>query len=209
MYTNIATDPIPLTVKPGIKDDNLNLVQPKNFSQKNGLSVSILARDILPIHTNLNDFESIGFNNNRILIYLVGIASPIIIYVFGTGYIRYNQRLKDDSSYFRSQGAYNIAKNRLNLLSSSNIESKDFVKELSQIIREYIGNKINLQGTAFTPIEVENKLTENNFEHEKINDVRKLLEKFESMQYTPVAIDKNGQLIAESINLLKNLEKST
>ena len=75
----------------------------------------------------------------------------------------------------------------------------------------YIGTIKNRasKNRFFLFIKFENKLTENNFEHEKINDVRKLLEKFESMQYTPIEIDKNGQLIAESIDLLKNLEKST
>lgn len=207
-YNTISTNPIHLTVKPGVKDNTLNLVQPKFApSQQNGASVSILARDILPIHTRLKDFESIGFNNSDRVTYAIGIVTPILIYIFAAGYIRYNHRIKDDTSYSRRQSAHNIAKKKLNQLSSSNTESKDFVRELSQIIREYIGNKLNLQGTAFTSIEVEKKLTENYFEHGKITAVRKFLEKCESMQYTPVPIDKNSELIDESVDLLKELEK--
>ena len=207
-YITVSTSPIHLTVKQGTKDDRLNLVQPKSLpSQQNGSSVSILARDILPIHTQLKDFENITFNNTDRATYAIGIVTPILIYIFAAGYIRYNQRIKNDTSYSRRQGAYNIAKKKLNQLSSSNTEPKDFVRELSQIIREYIGNKLNLQGTAFTPVEVEKKLTENYFEHEKIIAVRKLLEKCESMQYTSVAITKNSQLIDESADLLKKLEK--
>ena len=50
-------------------------------------------------------------------------------------------------------------------------------------------------------------LTENYFEYEKIIAVRKLLEKCESMQYTPITVGKNNQLIDESVDLLKEFEK--
>ena len=207
-YNTVSTNQIHLTVKPGIKDDKLNLVQPKSeSSQRNGSSVSILARDILPIHTRLEDFKTVAFDNTDRVVFAIGMLTPFFIYIFAAGYIRYNHRIKDDTSYSRKQYAYNTAKKKLNQLSSSNIEPKDFVRELSQIIREYIGNKLNLQGTAFTPTEVEKKLTENYFEHKKIIAVRKLLEKCESMQYTPIFIGINRQLINESVNLLKELEK--
>ena len=207
-YNTISTNRIPLKVKPGTKDDKLNLVQPKpESSQRNGSSVSILARDILPIHTQLKDFESMAFNNTDRVIYIIGIVTPILIYIFASGYIRYNHRIKDDISYSRRQQAHNIAKKKLNQLSSSDTEPKDFVRALSQIIREYIGNKLNLQGTAFTSIEVEKKLTENYFEQKKIIAVRKLLEKCESMQYSPDTTGENSQLITESVVLIKELEK--
>ena len=131
----------------------------------------------------------------------------LLLYIFVAGYIRYNHRIKDDASYFRKQTAYNIAKKKLYKLSLSNTKSKSFVRELSQIIREYIGNKLNLQGTAFTSIEVEKKLTENCYEHQKIISVKKLLEKCESLQYMPVATGENSELIDESVDLLKELEK--
>jgi len=207
-YNILSTSPINLTVKPGVKDDTLNLVQPESMSyQRNGSSVSILARDILPIHTQLNDYENISFNNTDRAIYGIGIVAPVLLYIFVAGYIRYYHRIKDDASYFRKQTAYNIAKKKLYKLSLSNTESKIFVRELSQIIREYIGNKLNLQGTAFTSIEVEKKLTENCFEQQKIISVKKLLQKCESMQYMPVATGENSELIDESVYLLKELEK--
>ena len=53
-----------LSVEPGNVENKLNLVQPNTSpSQQNGSSVSLLARDILPIHTRAKDFESGDFNN--------------------------------------------------------------------------------------------------------------------------------------------------
>ena len=207
-YNTISTNPISLTIKPGPGTENLNLVQSKTApTQQNGSTVSILARDILPIHTHVEDFESVVFDKNRRIMYMVGILFPTLIYLLAAGYIRYNHKMNEDMSYSRRQVAHRKAMKKLDQLSVSNPEPKDFVRELSQIIREYIGDKLNLQGTAFTSKEVEEKLNENTFADDKIFAIKKLLEKIESMQYMPVVVDKDHCLIDETAELLMNLEK--
>ena len=207
-YNTISTNPISLTIKPGTGTENLNLVQSKTApTQQNGSTVSILARDILPIHTHVEDFESVVFDKNRRIMYMVGILFPTLIYLLAAGYIRYNHKMNEDMSYSRRQVAHRKAMKKLDQLSVSNPEPKDFVRELSQIIREYIGDKLNLQGTAFTSKEVGEKLNKNTFTDDKIFAIKKLLEKFESMQYMPVVADKDHCLIDETAELLINLEK--
>ena len=207
-YNTISTNPINLTINPRTDTEKLNLVQPKmTLSKKNGSSVAILARDILPIHTNVEDFESVVFDKSRRIVYGFGILLPILIYLIAAGYIRYNHKMNEDMSYSRRQVAHRKAMKKLEQLSVSNQESKDFVRELSQIIREYIGDKLNLQGTAFTSKEVEEKLNKYNFANDKISGIKKLLEKLESMQYMPVVADKDHCLIDETAELLMNLEK--
>ena len=207
-YNTISTNPISLTIKPGTGTENLNLVQSGVApTQQNGSTVSILARDILPIHTRVEDFKSVTFDKNQRIMYMTGILIPILIYLIAAGYIRYNHKMNEDKSYSRRQVAHRKAMKKLNQLSLSNPESKDFVRELSQIIREYIGDKLNLQGTAFTSKEVGEKLNKNTFADDKIFAIKKLLEKFESMQYMPVVADKDHRLIDETAELLINLEK--
>jgi len=207
-YNTISTNPISLTIKPATGTENLNLVQSKMApTQQNGSTVSILARDILPIHTRIEDFKSVTFDKKQRIIYKVGIIFPILIYLIAAGYIRYNHKMNEDMSYSRRQVAHRKAMKKLDQLSVSNPESKDSVRELSQIIREYIGDKLNLQGTAFTSKEVGEKLNKNTFADDKIFAIKKLLEKFESMQYMPVVADKDHRLIDETAELLINLEK--
>jgi len=195
-YNTISTNPISLTIKPVTGTENLNLVQSKTApTQQNGSTVSILARDILPIHTRVEDFKSVTFDKNQRIMYMVGILFPILIYLIAAGYIRYNHKMNEDKSYSRRQVAHRKAMKKLDQLSVSNPEPKDFVRELSQIIREYIGDKLNLQGTAFTSKEVGEKLNKNTFTDDKIFAIKKLLEKFESMQYMPVVADKDHSLI--------------
>lgn len=207
-FNTISTNPINLIIKPGTGTENLNLVQSKTApAQKNGSTVSILARDILPIHTRVEDFKSVTFNMNQRIKYMVGILFPTIVYILAAGYIRYNHKMNEDMSYSRRQVAHRKAMKKLDQLSLSNPEPKDFVRELSQIIREYIGDKLNLQGTAFTSKEVGEKLNKNTFADDKIFAIQKLLEKIESMQYMPVVVDKDHCLIDETAELLMNLEK--
>ena len=130
-YNTILTNPISLTIKPGTGTENLNLVQSKMApTQQKGSTVSILARDILPIHTHVEDFETVIFDKNRRIMYMVGIILPTLIYLLAAGYIRYNHKMNEDMSYSRRQVAHRKAMKKLDQLSVSNPEPKDFVREL-------------------------------------------------------------------------------
>ncbi len=209
-YITTSTKVINLTVIPGVSNENLNLVTPSTprTDQKNS-EISILARDILPIHTRLESFKNLSIGSNAKIIYVLSFFLPVIIYLFATVYIRYTHQMNNNTAFSRKHKAYIKAKQNLNHLSKSNYQGKDLVKKLSLIIREYIGDKLNLQGTAFTPKEVEKSLIDNNFALEKISNIKKLLKKYESMQYAPISINEDQNLINESINLLKILEEKS
>lgn len=207
-YNAISSNSINLSIKPSVNTEKLNLIQPKTaLHQKNNSTVSILARDILPIHTRLEDFESDTLVKNQQIIYIFGVLLPVLIYLIAAGYIRYNHQMNEDISYSRRQVAHRKAMQKLDQLSTSTLRSKDFVRELSQIVREYIGDKLNLQGTAFTAKEVEEKLNKNTFARDKISSVKNLLEKCESLQYSPFVTLNENSLIEETTKLLVKLEK--
>ena len=209
-YITTSTKVINLTVMPGVGNENLNLVTPSTprTDQKNS-EISILARDILPIHTRLESFKNLSIGNNTKIIYVLSFFLPVIIYLFATVYIRYTHQMKNNTIFSRKHKAYNKAKQSLDHLSKSNYQKKDLIKKLSLVIREYLGDKLNLQGTAFTPKEMEKILINNNFPLERISIIKKLLNKYESMQYSPVSINEDQGVIDESINLLKILEKKS
>ena len=92
---------------------------------------------------------------------------------------------------------------------SEHADSKDFGRELSEILREYIGNKLNLQGKAITAEEVEIRLKESDYETGNAEDTRKLLEKCETLQYAPINSGSTKELLKQSENLIKLLEKQS
>lgn len=208
-YRQVKTRPITLTVHPSSAEETLNHVQSSSTnSTLTKPEIEILARDILPLHTQLNDFQNF---NSKIGVYtLIGFVSPALLFVIAAIFIRQQKRLTTDVAFYRNQKAYKTASQKLeNLVQNQNSESKEFVSELSEILREYIGDKLNMQGKAITAAEVEHKLKESDYQPNAANNTRKLLEKCEALLYTPVSSGNNLELLNESHDLIKTLEKKS
>jgi hypothetical protein len=205
-YVTTKTDPIQLEVLPGENDEKMNLVDSKNLIQG---KVKVLGTDIFPNHTNLADFSNQKPTKEVKLIYYAGGIVPILSYLVIAVFVRQKRKLKYDSAFARNKKAYKSAKIKLDSLSSKNHNPKNFIQELSQILREYIGDKLNLNGAAFTSDEAINKLKEREFPEEQIISIQKLLEKLEKIQYGGIEIttDVQGNLIDQSLETLKKLEK--
>jgi len=205
-YVTTSSKPIKLTVLPSKSEETFKVVEADD--QIKSPSVKILGEDIFPIHTKLSDFDSNEIKDSQLLGYSVALVTPVILFI-GLAYLyRHREQLKNDSALSRNRIAFKQAKQQLDELSSSRTnDQKHLAGELSKILREYIGNKLNLQGNAFTSHEVESKLKGNIFKEEQIHTTRKLLEKYESMQFSPKANEKYDTLIDESRDTLLQLEK--
>nr|NIU43999.1 hypothetical protein [Nitrospinaceae bacterium]NIW05589.1 hypothetical protein [Nitrospinaceae bacterium]NIX34128.1 hypothetical protein [Nitrospinaceae bacterium]NIY14886.1 hypothetical protein [Nitrospinaceae bacterium] len=78
---------------------------------------------------------------------------------------------------------------------------------MSKVLREYLGDKLNLEGRAITSAEVEAKMRTRQYTEEQVQSVRQMLEKYESLQFAPVSGGNGGDLLEESRALLDRLEK--
>jgi hypothetical protein len=205
-YVTTKTNSIQLEVLPGENDEKMNLVDSKNLTQG---KVKILGTDIFPNHTNLADFSNQEPTKEVKSIYYAGGLVPILSYIVIAAFARQKRKLRHDSAFARNKKAYKLAKIKLDSLSSKNHNPKNFIQELSQILREYIGDKLNLNGAAFTAVEAISKLKEKEFPEEQIISIQKLLEKLEKIQYggTEMTTDFQENLIDQSLETLKKLEK--
>jgi len=208
-YRQILTQPIKINVSPLTAKENLNLVQSnplENISAQP--EIENLAEDILPLHTQLDDFQNINTKIDTQTI--VEFISPAIFFLISTFFIKYKKRLTTDVAFYRNQKAYKTATEKLqNLTHSQGKNSRSFANELSEILREYIGNKLNLEGKAITATEVEAKLKASDFKGGQVDSARKLLEKFEALQFAPKSSGNNHELLNESQSLIKILEKES
>jgi len=205
-YVTATTAPIELEVLPGENDEKMNLVDSKNLTPG---KVKVIGTDIFPNHTNLEDFSNQKPTKEVKSIYYAGGFVPILSYLTIAAFARQKRKLKHDSAFARNKNAFKLAKTKLDSLSSKAYDSKNFIQELSQVLREYIGDKLNLNGAAFTSDEAINKLKERKFPEEQISSMQKLLEQLEQIQYGGVEITSNiqGNLINKSLETLKKLEK--
>lgn len=205
-YVTTEAAPIQLEVLPGENDEKMNLVDSKSLTPG---KVKILGTDIFPNHTNLEDFSNQKPTQKVKLAYYAGGFVPILGYFLIAALAHQKRKLRHDSAFARNKKAYKLAKTKLDSLASKNHNPKNFIQELSQILREYIGDKLNLNGAAFTSVEAINKLKEKDFPEEQIISIHNLLEKLEKVQYGGIEMttDFQGNLIDQSLKILKKLEK--
>ncbi len=201
-YVSIQTQALPLTVSPGTGDPKLKGVESGSYTTgKTG-------EDILPIHTGPEIFESQNFTTGSGILYGLGLLLPAGLFLITSGIYKRQQRLKYDIAFSRSHGAYKQALKKVHALLPDS-DPREIARELSLIVREYLGNILNLQGTAITSIEVEAKLRKGNFSAEEIQATREFLEKHETLQYAPTMGNPPEELIQDARNLLGQLEKKS
>ena len=211
-YRVAQTQPISLNIKPSTTKEELNLVQSRQQNaQAPKPEIEILGRDILPIYTELDKFQNDGTHSHSSAFLGIGLGSPVILFILSVFIIKRQKRMKYDVAFYRRQNAYKKATQRLKKMSAlehSNLSApKELGRKLSEILREYIGNKLNLQGKAITAEEVEIRLKESGYESAEVT--RKLLERCETLQFAPTTRGSTKELLGESENLIKLLEKQS
>jgi len=208
-YLSIQTQPLSLAVSPGKGDPKFKMVEPgTSNANKTGGSIKKTGEDILPIHTGPDVFENQDLSTQSWILYGIGLLLPAVFFLAYNTLHKRQERLKNDVAFSRRQGAYKQALKKMAALPPDN-DSREIVRELSLIIREYLGNILNLQGTAITSTEVKEKLIRGNFSPDEIQMTQELLEKHETFQYAPTEGSLPENLIQDARNLLDQLENKS
>jgi hypothetical protein len=174
-YVSIETQALPLTVSPGKDDSRLKgVASGSDTTGRSGDSIQKSREDILPIHTGPEVFESQNLATGSGMLYGIGLLLPAGLFLITSGIYKRRQRLKYDIAFSRSHGTYKQALKKMHALSPDS-DPREIARELSLIVREYLGNILNLQGTAITSTEVEAKLRKGNFSAEEIQATREFL----------------------------------
>ena len=208
-YRQAQTHPIEVNVRPSSSQETLNLVQSNSLGNIIAKpKIEILAEDILPLHTTLDDFNNINTKINASTV--LEFTFPTIFFLICAFFIQQKKRLATDMAFYRSQKAYKTASQKLESLPhSKNLDSKEFASELSEILRGYIGDKLNMKGKAITAAEVEYKLKKLDYQTNQVNITRNLLEKCDTLQYAPESFENYQELLNETQGLIKSLEKNS
>lgn len=208
-YIHVKTSRMALDIQPASGKESLAFVKPEtppSFQEEN--PINIIGKDILPLHTTLEDFRDRRLTGQRIFWIVCGVILPAVLFILYVSIHRYRQRMKWDTTFSRNQTAHKIAQEKLEGLMSV-LDGKDFARQLSLILREYIGNKLNLKGTAFTPLEMKDLLRSRNFGEESILLSYQLLDECEACQYSQGADTDREKILEESKLLLDRLEKAS
>ncbi len=201
-YRTAATAAIPLQVTPGEGKEDLNLTEA--IAPTTGkVAVRILADDLLPIYRGLDVVRS---RRVQPWVLTVGLIAPALVFV-GTLLIqRRRNRFASDHGLRRRHHATRRFRVGLKELTTGSPDPGQGARTASKLLREYIGDKLGIEGSALTPAEVDERLREKGVDEVLVDETHGLLANLEASQYG--ASEVEAEALAEQLDsLVRRLER--
>jgi hypothetical protein len=204
-FRQIQTAAIPLRVAPREGREDLNLTE--SVAPTTGkVAVRILADDLLPIYKGLDAVRPPWTQGRGSWLFWAGLLVPPLL--FGGLWIgqRRRERFALDSALRRRHHALREVRKGLKQIRHAGDSTHEVSQAASRCLREYVGDKLGMEGSALTPTEVEQQLRGCGVAEEWVGKARDLLEQLEAAQYggEPVIAE---DAIARIEDVVKGLEK--
>jgi len=207
-YEVASSKEITFTSLPSSEEEKLHLVENlSGLGEKE--SIKVLQKDILPISTSISSLKDQRLNLYN-PVYSVFFLMPVLSYLSCLIYKRRRDRYRMDIKFARNKKAFGDARKKLKWIKSLSEKDKDdFYTVLSKTIREYLGDKLNVSGSALTPAEIKEQLETAGINKQSVEDVKTFLEKLEYEKFVSRGISPNEKeaLLKSGEELLKRLEK--
>ena len=196
-FQEIRSAAIQLTVSPGEGKEELNLTE--SVAPTTGkVAVRILADDLLPIHKGLEVVTPTKIDRFGSSLFWLGMIVPAL--VFGAVFVsqRRRERFALDAGLRRRHHARRQMRKAW--------RSVDSAESASLCLRQYIGDKLGLEGSAMTPTEVDLGLRERGVDEELAATAHQLLARLEAAQYGGDPVEPAAAKV-EIETLVKFLER--
>lgn len=183
-YRVARTAPLVLTVEKDREREPLHLVSAVPLPGSKS-SIKILGEDILPIHTGPAGARRQLPSGASLYAYLAGLLLPPCIFAVCYGKKRRQERLEIDQPIMRRKQSRKKADSLLKKARRQIRQPEDeaFLRHLSRSLRGLIGDKLNLNTLACTPVEIHRCLLERGLPEEEARGTREFLEQLEYEQY--------------------------
>jgi len=196
-FREIQTAAIPLTVAPGEDREDLNLTE--SLAPTTGkVAVRILADDLLPIYKGLDTVSPSWIRTSGPWIFWAGLLLPAMVYAATFISHRRRERFALDTSLRRRHHALRRLRKGLRTVESP--------ASASRYLRQYIGDKLGVEGSALTPTEVDLQLREWGVDEQLATATHSLLERLETAQYGGNPVPPSAA-VTEIGDLVRSLER--
>jgi hypothetical protein len=164
--------------------------------------IKIFGKDILPIHTSVTALTPVRITPLSSLIIILFLL-PII--GFGTCFFvkRRAEAYASDISLVRNKYAFKQFTKRLSSLRKPlSQDEASFYRDAAKSIKDFIGDKLNVTGSALTAAEIEQQLTEAHVNGTTIKECTTVIEMLEAGQFASRQYSQE-----EKIALLTSMKK--
>jgi len=201
-YRSTRSPELALHVLPGKGEEELRLTE--SMAPTTGkVAVRILADDILPVH---KDLEVVDRPLGGRTVFFGGLLAPPLFFAGLLLVHRRRERHSANAGLRRRRGALKRARKALSELKDS-ADPAATARSVSLILRSYIGDKLDLEGGALTPVEAAHHLRRVATEPKLVTEVEKLLTLLDGLQYGAARSTSSAEPRGELEDLLPRLEE--
>jgi hypothetical protein len=199
-YRTAMSNEISLQVLPAEGQEELRLTE--TLAPSTGkVAVRILAEDILPVYAGIDGIGGPRRPNPPALAAIL--LLPLLLYLFGLAAARRRARYREDTGLQRRRRALARARHRLQRISHDS--DATMTEELSRCLREYLGDKLGLEGIALTAADARHRLAERGLEPPQVEEVGALLDRLEAAHYGSAGVE--AHLPEEVAELVRRLDR--
>jgi len=145
--------------------------------------IKILGKDILPIHTALNVLSPEPLNPLSwpaaalLLVPLLGFSACLLVK-------QRRLRYSDGTGLARGKNAHKNFSKKLTLVKKLHHQDEEaFYRDASKALKDFIGDKLNIVGSALTAAEIERRLSALNLGESCIRELKRIIEMLEAGQF--------------------------
>ncbi len=208
-YALCKSAPLTIEATPPGNKEKLQLVEALGTTTSKE-EVKIIGKDILPIntsHTALRPYRLDPWHWT----YLVYFAFPVAGYAATALIRKRKKRLEEDVGYARGRSALKRFKRNIAPVKQQAQagDGNEFCRAASRLLKEFLGDKLNITGSALTPREIGLQLSALTIPQEKIGSLLQVLHTLESGQFAlrRLGTAEKEKLLRETIKLVAWLDK--
>jgi len=206
-YETIVTKPISLQISEGKGGTVISGVQSSGLSRK---EVSLLGKDIHYIKA-FTEFKAISFKPYFSAYFWSVIFIGLIVFMAFVIYDDRQARISGDARLARNRRAGRLASKQLSNARHrlQDQQKSEFYKSVSLALQGFVRDKLNIELTEFSAVNINNVLTERGIPQDEISEYQDVLQESDFKQFAGTAstTEECKALYNRAKNILTRLEK--
>jgi hypothetical protein len=187
------------------KEEPLHLAKPLESDSKQ--EIKVLGKDLMPIYMKLDALENQKIENKTFYLLLVLSTLPAFGFLLSFMYRKRQEKYRADSGILRRKKALKASQALLKKLEL--LEGQNFYDKASQILRAYIGDKLNIDGNTLTSDEIKHRIEPLKLSLEMKEKVCTFARNLEARLYSGQTLEKKQkkELLSQLKELIEKVDK--
>lgn len=206
IYRTAQSSTLSMEILPALSQEDLKLTEA--MSPNSGkVAVRVLADDLLPIYRKLDAIQPVQ-PRWQFGAFALSLVVPPGLFLGVLWQQRRRKKKIEDAPRLRKSQAFKKAKQALGKIPTE--QPGQIAALLSRVLRDYVGNKLNREGTALTPLDVKHTLLEQGIAEPLVIKTQQVLEQCDAAQYGLTERSEAHELLGkkkEILTLMKELDK--